>query len=166
MQHFVIRIVERRDLSLLDTALRALSTDLGDKHPATIEFLEQAGFGPTPAYYALIAQHAADTVGGAVVFSPVISTTLATTGFYVSDLWVAPEARGCGLGKRLLARAAVVSNARWGAKYLKLAVYEGSTHARRFYDRLGLTERQGETTLFLDGKGFDALRGKRVRGEQ
>ena len=158
MQHFVIRLVEKRDLPLLDSALRALSKELGDKHPASIEFLEQAGFGSTPAYYALIALTSTDTLCGAVVFSPVLSTTLATTGFYVSDLWVAQEARGDGLGRRLLAQAAEVSHAKWGANYLKLAVYDGSNHARRFYDRLGLTERPGETTLFLDKFGLDALR--------
>lgn len=158
MQDIVIRSVEKDDLDLLDTALRTLSEELGDKHPASIEFLEQAGFGPTPAYYALIALGPIDQLCGAITFSPVMSTTLANTGFYVSDLWVAQTARGCGLGKRLLARAADISYAKWGASYLKLAVYDGSTDARRFYDALGLAARTGETTLFLDKTGIDALR--------
>jgi len=160
MQHFVIRPVEKHDLPLLDTALRTLSRELGDKHPASIDFLEQAGFGPTPAYYALIALSDTDALGGAVVFSPVMSTTLAATGFYVSDLWVAEAARGCGLGCRLLANATNFSQARWNASYLKLAVYDGSSGARRFYDRLGLTARRGETTMFLDKFGLDALKGE------
>jgi ribosomal protein S18 acetylase RimI-like enzyme len=160
MQHFIVRCVEKHDLSLLDSALRALSDELGDQHPASIEFLEQAGFGSTPAFYALIALNAKDTLCGAVVFSPVMSTTLATTGFYVSDLWVAHEARGCGLGERLLRHAADDSYARWGAKYLKLAVYDDSPGARQFYNRLGLTERQGQTTMFLDELGVDGLRGE------
>lgn len=161
MQKIIIRSVEKHDLSLLDTALRALSDELGDHYPASLEFLEQAGFGPTPAFYALIALSTKDTLCGAVVFSPVMSTTLATTGLYVSDLWVAETTRGCGLGRRMLARAADVSHARWGANYLKLAVYDGSTNARRFYDQLGLTERDSETTLFLDKFGLDGLRGER-----
>lgn len=161
MQHVVIRSVQQHDLDLLDRALRALSEELGDKHPSSIEFLEQAGFGSTPAYYALIAMNANDTLCGAVVFSPVMSTTQAATGFYVSDLWVAQSTRGCGLGKRLLVHAADVSHARWGASFLKLAVYDKSNDARRFYDQLGLTERAGETTLFLDSFGVDALRGKK-----
>ena len=158
MQDIVIRSVEKYDLGLLDTALRMLSKDLGDHHPASIEFLEQAGFGPIPSYYALIALNSTNNVCGAVVFSPVMSTTLAASGYYVSDLWVAESARGCGLGRRLLSRAAAFSYAKWGADYLKLAVYEGSTDARRFYDRLGLTVRSGETTLFLDKAGLVALR--------
>ncbi|MFT6876198.1 MAG: ribosomal protein S18 acetylase RimI-like enzyme [Granulosicoccus sp.] len=158
MQQIIIRSVEKHDLSLLDSALRALSDELGDQHPACIDFLEQAGFGSTPAFYALIAVNATNTLCGAVVFSPVMSTTLGTTGVYVSDLWVAQMARSCGLGKRLLSHAADDSYARWGAKYLKLAVYDGSPRARQFYDRLGLIERQGEKTMFLDKLGVDALR--------
>jgi ribosomal protein S18 acetylase RimI-like enzyme len=158
MQPVVIRLVEKRDLPLLDTALRALSDDLGDGHSASIEFLEQAGFGETPAFHALIALQAQDTLSGAVVFSPVMSTTLAATGCYVSDLWVARMARGCGLGKRLLAHTADVSYARWGANFLKLAVYDRATRARRFYERLGFTERPGETTMFLDKEGLAMLR--------
>lgn len=160
MQAVIIRSVEKRDLTLLDSALRALSADLGDKHLATIELLEQAGFGPTPAFHALVALGVSDTLCGTVVFSPVLSTTMAATGCYVSDLWVAESARGCGLGKRLLSHAAAESHTRWGAKFLKLAVYDESTQARRFYDRLGLTERRGETMMFLDQAGMDALRGE------
>lgn len=160
MQDFIIRPVEKVDLTLLDTALRALSDELGDKHMASIELLEQAGFGPTPAFYALIAVNASDTLCGTVVYSPVMSTTLAATGCYVSDLWVAKAARGCGLGRRLLTQAADVSRVQWGANFLKLAVYDGSTKARQFYNRLGFTERQGETTLFLDKAAGDTLTGK------
>lgn len=157
MADFVIRSVERRDLILLDKALRELSKDLGDKHPATIEFLERAGFGPTPAYHALIALDTNDALCGAVVFSPLLSTTLAATGLYVSDLWVAKEARRQGLGKRLLAHAAQVSFKKWGANYLKLVVYDESTDARRFYEQLGMNVRPGETIMFLDTSGFDDL---------
>lgn len=164
MQNVTIRLVEKHDLPLLDTALRALSKDLSDTHPASIAFLEQAGFGHTPAYYALIALTSdsaanADDLCGAIVFSPVMSTTLAATGFYVSDLWVADAARGFGVGRQLLAHAGDYSRTQWGARYLKLAVYDDSNSARQFYARLGLTARIGETTMFLDDVGLDALKG-------
>lgn len=160
MQPFIIRSVEKRDLNLLDSALRALSDELGDEHRASMEFLDQAGFGCTSAYYALIASNANETLCGAVVFSPVMSTTLGATGLYVSDLWVAQSVRGLGLGKQLLAHAADAAHIRWGANYLKLAVYDRSIQARRFYHQLGLIERQGESTLLLDGRKLDALKAK------
>lgn len=159
MQHFVIRTVEIPDLPLLDSALRALSKELGDNHRASLGFLEQAGFGETPAYHALIAMDSDDRLCGAVVFSPVMSTVMSATGLFVSDLWVAELARGCGLGRRLLAHAAESSAARWGASYLKLAVYDHSSDSRRFYDRLGLSARSGETTMILDQIGLEALKG-------
>ncbi len=160
MSDYTIRTVEKPDLPLLDTALRALSKELGDTHPATIPFLEQAGFGSTPAFYALLALDGSDTPSGAAVFSPVVSTSLGATGCFVSDLWVADTARGHGLGRRLLGRAAEVSQARWGAAYLKLAVYDGSSGARAFYAKLGFTAQSGQTTLFLGKTGLDPLKGK------
>jgi ribosomal protein S18 acetylase RimI-like enzyme len=159
MTDYVIRPVEKHDLPLLDIALRALSNELGDTHPATLDFLEQAGFRPTPAYYALLSQNVDDALGGAVVFSPVVSTTLGATGCFVSDLWVAETARRTGLCRRLLTQAAEVSQTRWGAAYLKLAVYDGSTDAGKFYEKLGFGARSSETTLILDKSGFDALKG-------
>jgi ribosomal protein S18 acetylase RimI-like enzyme len=159
MPQYAIRPVEKHDLPLLDIALRALSGDLGDTHPASVEFLEQAGFGSTPAYYALLALNDDDILSGAVVFSPLLSTTLGATGCFVSDLWVSDKTRGRGLGRRLLAEAVEFAQAHWGAGYLKLAVYDGSFDARQFYQKLGFVERGGETTLFLDKTGLDALKG-------
>jgi ribosomal protein S18 acetylase RimI-like enzyme len=159
MREWLIRPVEQTDLPLLDTALRALSKDLGDKHLATMEMLALAGFGPTPAYHAQLAVDATGTLGGAVLFSPVMSTSMGAAGLYVSDLWVAPNARGSGVGRRLLAQAGEFAHARWGASYLKLAVYHASKDARQFYDRLGFVERTHETTLFLDEIGLSALKG-------
>lgn len=158
MQNCIIRPVEKHDLPLLDMALRELSKDLGDTHQASIGFLEQAGFGPTPAYYAQLAVSATDTLSGAVVFSPLLSTSLGATGLYVSDLWIAPTARRCGLGRRLLAHVGEFAQARWGASFLKLAVYDASTDACQFYNRLGFVARSDETTLFLDEIGLDALK--------
>jgi GNAT superfamily N-acetyltransferase len=160
MKHPIIRPVAARDLALLDAALKALSKDLGDTHPCDVPFLKAAGFGPTPAYHALIALSDPATACGAAVFSPVLSTTLAATGLYVSDLWVCEAARGKGLGRGLLLEAAKLADALWGANFLKLAVYDGAPDARQFYDRLGFSARNSETTLFLDTDGINALKGQ------
>ncbi len=160
MDNLIIRAVTKDDLPLLDQALRALSSDLGDAHPADIALLEKAGFSTIPTYYALIALDNNEALFGAVVFSPFLSTTLAATGLYVSDLWVSDAARGVGLGRRLLAHASRSAEALWGAAYLKLAVYRDAPAARQFYDRLGFLARDDETTLFLDKIGFDTLKGQ------
>ena len=160
-QDITIRRVERADLPLLDQALRALSADLGDPHPADIALLEQAGFGPTPAYYALIAENGEAGLCGAAMYSPVMSTTLAAPGVFVSDLWVEKSARGTGLGRRLLAQVAQDAGTRWNAGCLKLAVYHDASGARRFYDQLGFGARTDETTMLLDRPAFEVLKGQR-----
>ncbi len=68
---------------------------------------------------------------GAATYSPVFSTKRAATGLFVSDLWVAAEARGLGLGRRLLATAHKLAAREWGAAYLKLAVYEDNSVGAR-----------------------------------
>lgn len=52
------------------------------------------------------------------------------------SMWVAPEARGTGVGA-LLVQAARQAAAAEGAQALTLFVADGNDRARRFYERLG-----------------------------
>ncbi|MGX1307581.1 ribosomal protein S18 acetylase RimI-like enzyme [Amorphus suaedae] len=156
MSDITIRLAEANDTGQLDTALRHLSEAIGDPHGATPEQLREAGFGTHPAFRAQIAEAGCSVVGIAL-YSPVFSTVRAGAGLYVSDLWVATSVRGAGLGQRLLAAAARDAEAVWGAKFLKLVVYDGNSRARTFYDRLGFIAASGETTLTLDAAGFASL---------
>ena len=152
----VIRPATASDVALLDAALRALSADLGDGHRATVADLRAAGFGPVPAFRALLALDGDDAVGAAV-FSPLYSTTRACPGAYVSDLWVAAPARGTGLGPRLLAAVRDEARALWGAGFLRLAVYADNPRAVAFYQRLGFAPRTGETSLILEGPALGRI---------
>lgn len=159
MADITIRLVEADDVQRLDTALRRLSEAIGDPHGATPEQLREAGFGPHPAFRAQLAE-AGGAVVGATLYSPVFSTVRAGAGVYVSDLWAAPSVRGAGLGQRLLAAAAQDAATVWGARFLKLVVYDDNVRARAFYDRLGFIASSGETTLTLDAAGFASLAAK------
>jgi len=159
MDTLTIRPVGDADLPLLDAALRALSDDLGDIHLAGITALRAAGCGPCPAFHALLALRGSDVLG-AVMFSPVFSTSRGMAGLHVSDLWVSSTTRGAGLGRRLLAAAGARGRAHWGAGYLRLDVYDSSPDAQRFYDTLGLAPITGQQTLALSGAGFDRLTGE------
>ncbi len=159
MDDVTIRPVEDADLPLLDRALRALSGDLGDTHRAGVDALRTAGFGPLPAFYAMLALREGKAIGAAV-FSPVFSTVRGKTGLYVSDLWVSDAARGLGLGRRLLAAAADRAHDLWNAGYLRLDVYDDSAGAQGFYERLGLEPMTGQQTLALSGHGFEQLKGE------
>jgi ribosomal protein S18 acetylase RimI-like enzyme len=151
-----IRPATPGDLAALDTGLRALSRALGDTHRAEPATLERALFGPAPAARACLAT-AGDDLRGVVLFSPLFSTARGVPGLFVSDLWVAPEARGQGLGARLLSAAAAEATALWGAGFLRLVVHDHNPRARAFYDRLGFETLPGETALTLPGPAFETL---------
>jgi len=157
MDGIVIKQVERADAERLHDALTRLSEDLGDSHTAGVDDLLRHGFSEPPAFFALIALRGQGTVG-ALLASPVFSTTRGGAGLYVSDLWVAKEARGAGLGQRLLAAALDHAPQSWNVTFLKLAVYDDNPDARRFYGRLGFEAREGEVVMDLMGHGLDKLR--------
>ncbi|MGB8624273.1 MAG: GNAT family N-acetyltransferase, partial [Paracoccaceae bacterium] len=116
-------------------------------------------FGPVPAFRALLAE-AGDEVLGVAMYSPVFSTVRAAPGLYVSDLWVSSAARGRGLGKRLLQAVARDAEEAWGARFLRLVVYEENPDARRFYDRLGFSADPQDIVMTLDETGLNALKGQ------
>ncbi|MBN9671217.1 GNAT family N-acetyltransferase [Roseibium aggregatum] len=157
MDGIVIKKVEPEDAERLHEALTRLSEDLGDSHEASVDDLLAHGFSEPPAFFALIALRGQETAG-ALLASPVFSTTRGGAGLYVSDLWVSAEARGAGLGQRLLAAALDHAPESWNVTFLKLAVYDDNPDARRFYDRLGFEAREGEAVMDLMEPGLSALR--------
>ncbi|MDK3073045.1 N-acetyltransferase [Sedimentitalea sp. JM2-8] len=158
MRDASIRTATRGDLPRLHDALCRLSADLGDVHRADLAALEQAGFGARASFRAALALRG-DTTVGALVASPLFSTTLGGSGLFVSDLWVAPEERGQRLGQRLLAFAAGMQVA-GGAQFIKLAVYRDNPEAERFYRRLGFVPGPSETSLRLSGAALENLKGQ------
>lgn len=153
-----IRPADEGDLPRLDEGLRRLAEGLGDPYRASIPDLRQAGFGTRPAFRALLAE-TGDALSGMALYSPVYSTMRGTAGLYVSDLWVAEEVRGQGLGRRLLADAAEDAARLWNARFLRLVVYNDNPAAQRFYRRLGLAADEREILMTLDKDGFDTLKG-------
>lgn len=144
------------DVDLLDTALRHLSDDLGDVHVAGQDALNAALGGAFPSAHAILALED-EALRGAVLFSPVFSTVRGAAGLYVSDLWVSDEARGKGLGRRLLAAAADRAGYLWHADWMSLAVYHSSDASRRFYQRLGFAPDTAATVMKLGPDGLGRL---------
>lgn len=153
-----IRSAGAGDARALGDALAQLSAELGDRHRVEIADLARAGWGDDPAFRAQLALEGAQTLGVAL-YSPVFSTVRGGAGIHVSDLWVAPGHRAGGIGRQLLAAALADGRARWAARFIRLAVYDGSPGARRFYDRLGFAPLAGQSDLILDEAGCTALKG-------
>ncbi|MSU92233.1 GNAT family N-acetyltransferase [Rhodobacteraceae bacterium 2CG4] len=65
-----------------------------------------------------------------------VAAFLALEGDYVACLYVAPDARGAGLGRRLIARA------KRRRQRLCLWTFQANAAARRFYEREGFVERR------------------------
>lgn len=150
----IISQVTCDDVGLLHHALTCLSDDLGDTHMASLSALEAAGFGATPAWQAMLALRSGQPVG-ALLASPLFSTTRGGLGLFVSDLWVDTAMRGHGLGQRLLAHAL----REWSPVFIKLSVYQDNPRAQGFYSAAGFAS-QDDTNMILHGAALDRLKGQ------
>ena len=137
-------------------ALARLARDLNDPFKASGDMMHDALFGPDAHSVCLLAGEGSQPQG-AVLFSPVVSTCL-----HVSDLWVAQDARGRSLGRRLLAAAAAEGARRWQARALFLNVYSDSAQALDFYRHLGFQMNAKDNRASLTGTAFDTLLAGRV----
>ncbi len=108
---------------------------------ATEADLLRDGFGPTPRFWALIAEHSAAAnepaapVGFALYFTS-YSTWRGHHGIRLEDLYVTPALRRQGIGKALLARLAQIAIEQ-GCPRLEWDVLEWNAPAIAVYERLG-----------------------------
>ena len=100
MTKIVISPVTEGEIHQLDVALRALSSEMGDRHVATVATLKAAFAQEHQAFHALLASRASEVVG-VIVWTPVFSTTRGGGGLFVSDLWVASTSQGAGHWKQV-----------------------------------------------------------------
>ncbi|WP_170386913.1 GNAT family N-acetyltransferase [Ruegeria atlantica] len=141
----------------LDFALKALSSEMGDRHVANVDTLKAAFAGDHPAFNALLA-HSDTEVVGAIVWTPVFSTTRGGGGIFVSDLWVSSSARGQGIGNKLLSRAVSDADKSSGARFLKLAVHRTNPSAFSYYTHIGFKEESDMTTMILEGASLQSFK--------
>jgi len=92
-------------------------------------------FGPRPVAECLIAEFDSKPAGFAIFFHN-FSTFLGRAGLYLEDLYVKPELRGKGVGRRLLAHLARLALER-GCGRFEWAVLDWNEPAIRFYKSLG-----------------------------
>ncbi len=122
---------------------------------ATEERLRATLFGADPAGEVLLAESEGTPVGFALFFRN-YSTFLAQPGIYLEDLFVLPEARGRGAGRRLLQALAALAVER-GCGRLEWAVLDWNRPAIGFYQRMGAEALDGWTVYRLTGEPLDRL---------
>ena len=122
---------------------------------ATEARLRASLFGPRPAAEAVIAYADAEPVGFAIFFHN-FSTFLGQRGMYLEDLFVQPEWRKQGIGRRLMAHVAKVAVER-GCGRLEWAVLDWNAPAISFYRSLGARDMDEWTVYRLTGSDLEKL---------
>ena len=102
---------------------------------ATPADLDRALFGPRPAAEVLIAECDGRAAGFALFFIS-FSTFLGKPGLYLEDLFVRPELRGRGIGKRLMVHLARVAVERGYGRF-EWSVLDWNENAINFYKGMG-----------------------------
>lgn len=156
MDEIAIAPVKADQIGLLDAALRQLAFDLGDAYFADPDTLARAVCGPDAPFLGLLAIRNNKLMAAALA-APVFSTSQGGAGIFVSDLWVAENARGLGLGRRMLAATLHEGARRNTGSFLKLTVYHDNPGARAAYDRLGFIASTDETNMLLKGAALETL---------
>jgi len=120
--------------------LAEMANDLNDHvgihgRPFTPERVRTDGFGPQAAFTPLVAELDGAVVGY-VFFSAGYNTDVANRSMWLHDIFVAPAARGRGVGGALMA-AVAAETVRSGGVSLEWGVHTANAGALEFYRRLG-----------------------------
>ena len=122
---------------------------------ATEEGLREALSGDRPAVEAVIAYVGEEPVGFALFFHN-FSPFEGHQGLYLEDLYVRPEWRGHGFGRRLLVYLARVARQR-GCPRMEWAALDWNTGAIGFYKGLGAKAMSDWTVYRLSGEALERL---------
>ena len=124
---------------------------------ATEDGIRESLFGNPPQAEAVIAYAGKDPAGLAIWFHN-YSTFLARRGLYLEDLFVLPEFRGQGIGKRLFTHLARIAVER-GCGRMEWSVLDWNQPAIGFYKSLGAMPMDEWTVFRLAGDSLKRLAG-------
>ena len=138
-----VRPAKAEDSALLLELIRELARYEKLEHEciATVEQVRESLFGNKPRAEALLAFENDQPAGYAIYFYS-YSTWLAKPGLYLEDLFVKPELRGRGIGKRIFLELLRVADAN-GCGRFEWSVLDWNQPAIDFYERMG-AKAQGE----------------------
>ncbi len=122
---------------------------------ATEASLNAGLFGPGASVEAVLIRTGAEAAGFALWFHN-FSTFAGRRGLYLEDLYVRPDFRGRGFGRRLLAHLAALAVER-GCVRFEWAVLDWNRRAVDFYRAMGAVPMSEWTVFRLSGDALHAL---------
>ncbi len=160
----VIRPAVREDAGRILAFIRELAEYEKLAHEAVADEagLARQLFGPTPRAEVLIAEVDGEAAGFALFFHN-FSTFVGKPGLYLEDLFVRPQHRGLGLGKRLMARLAKLAVERDCGRF-EWSVLDWNTPAIDFYRSLGAVGMGDWTVQRVVGDALAALAAQDAAG--
>lgn len=159
MNQIRIEWVSEDDLQIVMSLIRELAAYENLSHEVTASEvdLRRALFSDPPVAEALIARVEDEAVGFALFFHN-FSTFLGRRGLYLEDLFVKPESRGKGYGRRLLIEIARIAVER-GCGRMEWSVLNWNELAKKAYRRVGARPLDDWTVWRLAGKDLEILAG-------
>jgi len=155
-QELEIRFAKDKDIKLILQFIKELAEyeELSNEVITTEEILYDSLFVKKAAEI-LIAEVDGKAIGFALFFHN-FSTFLGKSGIYLEDLYIRPEMRGKGHGKKLLSYLAKLAVER-NCGRLEWWCLDGNKPSVRFYKGLGAEEMDEWTVFRMTGNKLDAL---------
>jgi len=151
----VIRLGQAVDIPVLNTMIHEFAAFERLPIALTEEDLLRDGFSDQPKFRVLIAEWDTQTAGYALFFN-YYSSFQGRHGMFLEDVYVRVQFRGKGIGKALLARAAVIAQQE-NCFGLRWEVLDWNTPAIDFYRKLGATFLDEWKLVSLEGEAFRRL---------
>ena len=159
MPSMTIRIerATERDVPVILQMIRDLAEyeRMSDQVVATETSLRESLFGERRDAEVLLA-YADDNAAGFALFFHNFSTFVGRKGLYLEDLFVKPELRGAGIGKRLLVELARIAVERRCGRF-EWSVLDWNEPAIGFYKKLGAVPLHDWTIFRVTGDALAKL---------
>ena len=154
---FKIRAATENDVAVILSLIKDLAEyeHLSHEVEATEEDLRQSLFGDRPVAEALIGEHEGIAISFALFFYN-FSTFLGKPGIYLEDLYVKPEYRNNGFGRKMLAHIARLAKERNCGRF-EWSVLDWNEPAIRTYDRLNARPMKEWILYRLTGEALNKL---------
>ncbi len=152
-----VRRAQQSDCPLILDFIKQLAhyEKLSDQVVASVDLLQQNLFGEKANAHVLIGEVNGEPKGFALYFYN-FSTFLGRKGLYLEDLFVAPDARGVGLGKLLLAQLAQIAVEQNCGRF-EWCVLDWNKPAIDFYLSLGAQPLEDWTIFRVTGEAMQQL---------